>query len=34
MLTKLAFVFVGNKEDQIKCVLWLYLTAVVVTMVT
>ena len=28
-LTKLALVFAGNKEDQ-KCVLCLYLTAVVV----
>ena len=28
-LTKLALVFVGNKEDQMKCVLCLYLTAVV-----
>ena len=33
-LTKLAFVFVGNKEDQMKCVLCLYLTAVVMMMVT
>ena len=29
-LTELALVFVENKEDQIKFVLYLYLTAVVV----
>ncbi len=29
-LTKLALVFVGKKEDQMKCVFCLYLTAVVV----
>ena len=31
-LTELALVFVGNKEDQIKFVKSLYLTAVVVVM--
>ena len=32
-LTKLALIFAGNKEDQMKCVLCLYLTAVVVVVV-
>ena len=31
-LTELALVFVGTKEDQMKLVLSLYLTAVVVVM--